>query len=501
MAARRRPARPAALAFTPVDALGQFVAAHYKPGLRQGAYERLVGQGGRVSGGRVSTATTRSRQATVRAADRRRLPEGWGPEGVVGGWGRQPSGYDANRWEFGTNSAGRVFARPLTETTGLDPADAARLRSFDAQTAAQQARIQAAYQGLATAAQGDAEAQGRRLTALTQAAGVTSATPQGPTWGGAGATIATQTDPASTALAATNAETARAISGIQSMLDTQAQGQWAAQARGMGVQADADYAAKRQGDRTGFLDAARTAAAKARAEAATLQAQQQQRDAQAERDRYNLSARLRGQNLQLLGTQLGIGGSNYRAVLGQQTAVYGQQQATARSTAATAATNARTQATLNQRERESIRRLQAQETTLRARLADAKASRDAALQRTIIQQQQANARAQAAIRSRAAQRTGGGSTALRQAQNDALRWAQGVPQTTTQQVGTDSQGRPILRNVTNTVAYTQPEIVRLLMSRGIPRAQAVKIARASGAPASAPRAGSAGLDITGTGTV
>lgn len=487
MAARRRPARPAAPAFTPVDALGRFVAAHYKPGTRQGAYEHLVAAGGQVAGGKVTTRTTRARQATVAASERRRLPEGWGRDGVVGGWGRTPQGYDASQWEFGTNPAGRVFARPITETTGLDPQAVTQLRSFDAQTAAQQARIQAAYAAMAQAAQGDADAQARRLTALTQAAGVTSAAPQGPAWAGAGGQVTTQTDPASVALAAQNSQTARTVAGIESMLATQAQSLYPSQARGMGLDAESQYTAKRQSDRTAFLTDARNAAAKARADQATAEAKRRQDEARAERDRYNLSARLRGQNLQLLGTQMGIGGSNYRAVLGQQTALSGQQAATQRATAAQSAQSARTQATLNQRERESIRRLQAQENALDARIRDAQAGRDAALERTLISQREQNRRSQAQIRSRAAQRTGPTSSALAQAQRDALRWAQGMPQTTTQQVGTDSQGRPILRNVTNTVAYTQPEIVRMLMSRGIPRATAVRMARGTGAPATAPR--------------
>lgn len=86
-------------------------------------------------------------------------PQGWGADGVVGGWQKAPN-LDANLWEIGTNVAGRYFARPITELTGLTAPQRQAIAAYDKRAAAQMAQ----YDAIGNQAYNDTKARADNLT-------------------------------------------------------------------------------------------------------------------------------------------------------------------------------------------------------------------------------------------------------------------------------------------------------------------------------------------------
>ena len=126
---------------------------------------------GTVSGGRPAggTTTTTRRGAAVNKL----VPREWtGTEGLhPGSWGKQPR-LNPDEWEWQQNPENqRWFARRRTELTGLPTQARADIKGYDAQTAAQQGRIQGAYDQFVAESRANAAAGQSALTALSGAAG------------------------------------------------------------------------------------------------------------------------------------------------------------------------------------------------------------------------------------------------------------------------------------------------------------------------------------------
>jgi hypothetical protein len=306
--------------------IGEFVQARYGtlPAARQRAiYNRLRSQNaefGEDPGG--------ERTGLIRMTPQMlgRLPEGWGGEGAQN-VGRARPQFDETRFEASQNSAGRYFLRPITEMSGLGPAQVAALREADSRSSAQQGLIKASYNSAADTAAKEAQELGGRLAAIPGATGMTSA-------------------PSSTA-ASTGAgdmeRQAQAARTEQSLRATQDASRAALQApaiRQTGISQANEYGTQAQAARANMLAQFRSSQAEAAAAA------------------DEMNARLRQQDMGLLGTQLRVGGQVNVAN----------------------ATNARQIAVNNanvaQRERQSIRTLQARLAQIDAQIAQANQRND-----------------------------------------------------------------------------------------------------------------------------
>lgn len=370
--------------------IGEFVTARYGtlPAARQRAiFNRLKAQGaefGEDPGGQ--------RQGLIRLTPQMtgRLPEGWGADGVQN-VGRARPQFDETRFEMGQNAAGRYFLRPITELTGLGPSQVAAVREMDRRTAGQQDLIRGAYQAASTTAAEEATRLAGALGAIPGATGMVSAPSSTAASTGAG-DMQRQQDIARNeqTLAATRAAADAALR--------------APAIRQMG-QSEADaYATRAAAARASMIGDFGSANARAASDAAAT------------------NARLRGQDLNLLGTQLRVGG---------------QVQMNNADNARQVAVNT---ANVQQRERSSIR-------TLQARLAQIDAQIAAANQR--------NDTAQAGVLQR-----------QRDAEQKRL---DKVVKDVSALVQTEGRTPPQQRS----------QYVQMLVARGYPRAQAIALARAT----------------------
>jgi hypothetical protein len=74
--------------------------------------------------------------------DQQALPDGWGTDrtGISGSWNSKPN-LNSDNFEIEKNAAGKYFARPITELTGLDPWMKQAVAKYDADTAARSAQM------------------------------------------------------------------------------------------------------------------------------------------------------------------------------------------------------------------------------------------------------------------------------------------------------------------------------------------------------------------------
>lgn len=324
-----------------------------------------------------------------------RLPEGWGAEGVQN-VGRAIPQYDQTKFEMSKNSAGRYFLRPITEFTGLGPSQVAAIREMDARSAAQQEAIKGAYNAVADTTAKEAQDLATRLAAIPGASAATAA-------------------PSSTS-AATGAGVDQRIKdqdrADQTLMATRAAADQALRAP---VIRDAGIS-----NATGFASQVQKARAQALADFASG-------NAKAAADADALNARLRGQDLGLLGNQLRTG-----AQVGMNNADNARAIAT-------------TQATVAQQERNSVRQAQ-------TRLADIDA-------RIKIAQQNNNTRLETSLLRERGRALGN--------QNQIIRQTIKLVQTS------DPAGNAI------PVARQRSQFVQMLVSQGVPRNAAIAAARAS----------------------
>lgn len=207
--------------------------------------------------------------------------------GVVGGWKDIPTNMNPNDWEFQQNRAGKWFARPVDEFTGLDQGTINQVNAFDRDTTANSQFLRSRTDVAGTNANADAEAAAKRMQALTGLIQGSGGNPE--------------------------------IAGAQGRL-TVAQAALADRdnSRGVGLARDAaetrlaNYEAARRNQRGAGLLSARNAVQQAQVEQAKFQYQQ-------EKDAKDLAARLRGQSLGLLSDKLQIEGQNQRAQLSADT--------------------------------------------------------------------------------------------------------------------------------------------------------------------------------------
>ena len=324
-----------------------------------------------------------------------RLPEGWGGEGVQN-VGRGLPQYDQTKFEIGQNANGRYFLRPITEFTGLGPAQVAAIRDMDTRTKAQQEVIRASYNSAADTSAREAQELGTRLAAIPGANAATNAP--------------------SSAGAATGA-------GTDQRLQDQARNDLTLAA----TRASADAALRAPAIRqmgSSQAESYGTSAQQARMQALSSFASG---NAQAQAAADNLNARLRGQDLGLLGNQLRTGAQvnmnnadNARAI-------------------------AQTNATVAQQERESVRTTQTRLADINNRLRIARQNNDVRLQTTLLRE-----------RGR-----------LLGNQNQIVRQTIRLVQTT------NPAGNPIPVN------RQRSQFVQMLVSQGVPRKQAIAAARAS----------------------
>lgn len=324
-----------------------------------------------------------------------RMPEGWGGEGVQN-VGRGLPQYDQTKFELGQNANGRYFLRPITEFTGLGPAQVAAIRDMDTRTKAQQEVIRASYNSAADTSAREAQELGTRLAAIPGANAATNAP--------------------SSAGAATGA-------GTDQRLQDQARNDQTLAA----TRASADAALRAPAIRqmgSSQAESYGTSAQQARMQALSSFASG---NAQAQAAADNLNARLRGQDLGLLGNQLRTGAQvnmnnadNARAI-------------------------AQTNATVAQQERDSVRTTQTRLADINARLRVAQQNNDVRLQTTLLRE-----------RGR-----------LLGNQNQIVRQTIKLVQTA------DGAGNPIPVN------RQRSQFVQMLVSQGVPRKQAIAAARAS----------------------
>lgn len=212
--------------------------------------------------------------------------------GVVGGWKSQPANMNPNDWEFATNRAGRTFARPVDEFTGLDDGVRRQVNTFDADTRVMGDYLAGRTEVAGNQANADAKAAADRMASLT-ALGAGGGNPE---------------------LAAAGAKLQLAQAALAGRDDN----------RGVGLARDAaetrlaQYRAARNDSRFGMLNSARESQAAAAAAQAKADYEQSQ-------DAKSLAAQLRGQDMQLLGQRLSIQGQNDRAELSANTSLTNNQ--------------------------------------------------------------------------------------------------------------------------------------------------------------------------------
>jgi hypothetical protein len=309
--------------------------------------------------------------------------------------GRGLPQYDQTKFELGQNANGRYFLRPITEFTGLGPSQVAAIREMDRRTQGQQSLIRANYSAAGDTAARDASNLSAQLAAIP----------------GSGGTVA----PAST-----GAATQAGVDDRSAETDRTAR---TLQAQRASMEAMAKAPALRQMGET-EASAYGTSAQQARMQALSSFASG---NAQAQAAADSLNARLRGQDLGLLGNQLRTGAQvnmnnadNARAI-------------------------AQTNATVAQQERESVRTTQTRLVDINNRLRIARQNNDVRLQTTLLRE-----------RGR-----------LLGNQNQIVRQTIRLVQTT------DGAGNPI------PVRRQRSQFVQMLMSQGVPKNQAIAAAKAS----------------------
>lgn len=262
--------------FTPPNTpLGNFVRQNYKtPGLQRRVFTKLKNKG--FTPPATGGLTTVQRQYLP--------PELIGVEGVRGAY-RRPPRLNPEQWVTHVNRYGSFFAAPRTELTGLDPESKRQVSVFDEETGRRVPGIQSAYADLQTSLNQNADASKARLESLGQgiysSPTLTPASQQGVP--GANEQLA---DTNRRDLAARAAVTVGQQGALSSLAATE------------GTEAVEDFRSARRTGREELISGLRQQAAAAQA-------------AQAER-----AAQLRGQDLQLLGTQLSQAGGLERALVG-----------------------------------------------------------------------------------------------------------------------------------------------------------------------------------------
>jgi hypothetical protein len=275
-------------AFTlPSSPLGKFVRAHYSAGARRAAFTKLSKSGFTVPGAR---ATTPKAPASARMLP----PELIGVPGVRGPFFNITPRLNPNDYRFVTNDQGRVFGAPRTELDDLDFGGRQLVKAYDAQSAAQRPVIQGAYSDLQGALNQNADATKNRLASLgsliqgqAPLAGAVQGVP------GADAQLA---DARRQEQGANAAVTVGQMSALPAIAATE------------GTKALTGWDAERSTGHTGLIGELRGQAAEA--------AVNQQK---ALSDQRSLAAQLRGQDLQLLGTQIGQQGGLQRALISADT--------------------------------------------------------------------------------------------------------------------------------------------------------------------------------------
>ncbi len=399
MAKKRKRSRPVTVPFTPPSydpaRIGEFVQARY--GRLPAARQRQLYNQFRRSGAEFGEDPTGQRSGLIFLTPemRNRLPEGWGGDGVRN-VGRGRPQFDETKFELGQNSTGRYFLRPITEFSGLGPQQVAAIREMDRRTGAQQSVIRASYGAAADTTARDAQNLSAQLASIP---GASANNMPSSTAASTGAGV----DQAS----ADTARTARTLEAQRASFEAAMR---APALRQMGESEATNYGTQAQAARAQALST--FAASNAQAASAA--------DA--------LNARLRGQDLNLLGAQLRIGG---------QVSMNNADNARALAT---------TQATLAQQERNSVRQIQ-------ARLAQIDAQIRIANQRN----QTSRAAALARLKQQEVNRYG---NALR----NNLRL---VPD-----MAADGE-TPI------PVGRQRSQLVQMLVSQGIPRATAIAMSRAA----------------------
>lgn len=255
--------------------IGEFIQQRYGtlPGWRQKQlYDRFKAQGAEF--GEDPTGLRTDGLIGLTPEMRNRLPEGWGGEGAQNVGLSKPQ-YDETKFELGQSSTGRYFLRPRTELSGLGPAQVAAIREMDRRTQGQQALLRANYSVAGDTAARDAKNLAAQLAAIP----------------GSGGTVS----PASTSAAtqagvddrsAETERTARTLQAQRASMEAIAQ---APALRQMGETEASAYGASAQ---------------RARMEAI---ANFGSSNAQSAASEETLNARLRGQDLGLLGQQIRAG--------------------------------------------------------------------------------------------------------------------------------------------------------------------------------------------------
>jgi hypothetical protein len=316
--------------------VGEFVASRYgrlSPARQRAIFNRLNRRGFEF-GEDPSGLRTGLIRLTPQMTNR--LPEGWGGEGVQN-VGRARPQFDETRFEAAQNAAGRYFLRPLTEMSGLGPQQVAALRDMDTRTSAQQDLIRGSFASAADTAATEAQGLSARLAAIPGATGMTSA-------------------PSSTS-ASTGAGTDQRLQDIARSEQTLA-----------ATRASADAALRAPAIRQQGISAANDYGTQAQAARAQMMAGFRGSNAESAAAQESLNARLRSQDLNLLGVQLRTGGQ-----ISMNNADNARQLAVA---------NAGNQ----QRERQSVRQLQARLADINSRLQIARQNNDAANVRLLTQQ-------------------------------------------------------------------------------------------------------------------
>jgi hypothetical protein len=277
----------------PKGLLADFVRKHYAAPAQQGAFAKFRGNKKLVP---IKDAAGTIRLTTP--GQRAQRPDIFlGDPTVQGGYRNPNPAFNPNDWETAQNRVGITYARPRTEFTGLDPQDAADLKSFDRLTEAQAGRIQGAYDQYATQSAADRDRATQSLGDLARLAGSGFSAPQG--WG---------LSSAETVLPAIQAENATAQSFGRSATMLADMNSLPTVARSEGLGAMENFRATRLGQRQDTISALRK-----------RQADALQSALDTELKRQDLAAQLRGQNLNLLGAFAGNQTDLAQSLLSSQT--------------------------------------------------------------------------------------------------------------------------------------------------------------------------------------
>lgn len=284
----------------PETPLGEYVGEHWtKPGTQRKAFRALS----KRPGLQALPFTGPDGQTSLRLTtpgQRKLTPTGFvNTPGVKGPFGKPPR-LNPDQWEVTQNEYGQYFARPRTELTGLDPQSVADIKGFDRQTGAQEQRITQSYDAYATQAGADRDAGAAALGNLARlsAAGFADASSGQPAPGPYGGVAAPGLSVAERALPGVLAQGARETSAARSAQTIAGMNQLPTLARSEGLGARTSYTATRQAKRTDFVSGLRELIAEQQSAAAAAAAKESQ-------FRRTAALQARGQNLGLIGNQLG----------------------------------------------------------------------------------------------------------------------------------------------------------------------------------------------------